>query len=608
MAANPPLKATDVKYLNKDFESFKRDLMRYAQAHFSGSFKDYNEASPGMTILELQAYVGDVLAYYMDQQFQEIKKETSRQTENIEAKTRGYKPKGQRAARVPLYWMVAVPASSSDGKFVPDISLLPQLRAGSQARGPSGVVFETVQDVDFKDYQPGDVQVYKTDKNGQVTHFAVRVLSDAIGAHTVSEVLQTPTNFAPWLKMPLAQSNVIEVVDVTDEQGNRWYQVDWLAQDVVFDQIVNTSTDQSIVPYVLRYRPAPRRFVVDTSISEGITYLQFGNGQGTSFNDELIPNIANMALPLAGRKNFTNIAIDPQNFLKTSTLGLSPYSTRLLARYRIGGGQETNVDAFTINKPIQALFDTIPPGVDITKANQVRTSIECINLVPSSGGGPAETPDEIKSNADSYFAAQARAVTREDYLAQIFTMPERFGRVEKAYVKPSEYNPFAVDLHVLGVDSNGWLVKPTPTLQENIRTYFTKLRMITEGINIMPAYIINIGVSFGIVVSPQYNRSEVLTNCLNVIKSYLQTSNMQIGEPIVLSDIRAQIQEVIGVISVYKLDVLAQYGRNPDTGLTYNSDVHFDVSGNTKHGIVYCPLDSVFEVRYPDRDILGETK
>ncbi len=608
--ANAALKATDVRYVNKDFESFKRDLMRYAQAHFSGSFRDYNEASPGMTILELQAYIGDVLAFYMDQQFLEIKQETARQIDNVEAfaRMRGYKPKGKRAARVGVQFVVAVPASSSAGKLVPDMSLVQKMLAGSQALGPNGTVFETIQDVDFSQFSPGDVQPSQFDNNGQVTFFAVRAATECLGARTVQEVITAPATFTPFLKMPLGQPDIVEVVDVVDQQGNRWFEVDWLAQSVVYDQIVNTGSDQSTVPYVLRWRSAPRRFVVERRLSDNTTFLQFGNGEGKQFNDQLIPSVANLALPVPGRRTFTNFAIDPQNFLKTSTLGLSPNGTQLLVRYRVGGGTETNIDAFAINKPGTITWEAIPAGVDQAKALAIRASLECINLNPSDGGGPAETIDEIKTNAGSYFAAQQRAVTKDDYLAHVFTMPERFGRIEKAYIKPSDFNAHAVDLHILTKDASKLLARPTVTLQQNIKTYFAKLRMVTEGINILPAFVIDIGATFGVVISPQFNRAEVLTNCLATLKDYLKIDNLQIGEPLVLSDMKAQLQNVIGVISVYKLDISSFFGLNPATGLRYREDVSFDVSANTKHGIVYAPPDSVFEVHYPDRDIVGETK
>ena len=186
-------------------------------------------------------------------------------------------------------------------------------------------------------------------------------------------------------------------------------------------------------------------------------------------------------------------------------------------------------------------------------------------------------------------------------------MPQKFGRVEKAFVKTSDFNPYAVDLHVLTLDDNGRLTHCTPTMQENIKTYFQKLRMITEGINILPADVINIGVNFGVVISPQYNRSEVITNCLTVLKDYLQLSNMAIGQPLVKSDMEALLQNIVGVISVYKFDVVSHFGTQGGTGLSYTEDVSFDVSANTRNGIVYCPKDAVFEVRYPDSDLIGES-
>ena len=257
-----------------------------------------------------------------------------------------------------------------------------------------------------------------------------------------------------------------------------------------------------------------------------------------------------------------------------------------------------------------AYFNNFGDGtpIGIQRMNAVKTSIECINLEQAAGGSPSETVAEIKVNADSFFAAQNRAVTKEDYLTQVFSLPAKFGKVEKAYITPSEFNPYAVDLHVLTLDSNGWLVHPTPTLQGNIKTYFDRLRMVTEGINILPANVVNIGVNFGVVISPQFNRSEVMTNCLRAMKEYLKTDNMSIGAPLVLSDMEATLQAILGVISVYKFDVVSHFGTNPDTGLDYNQDVNFDVTGNTKNGIVYCPTDSVFEVRYPDVDLIGESK
>lgn len=613
-----PTKATDIKYVNKDFEGFKRDLMRYAQAHFSGSFKDFNEASPGMAVLELQAYVADVLAFYMDQQFLEMKKETAKQIENVEAfaKMRGYRPRGKRAATVKVKFAVEVPAAGG----IPDPRFLPIISAGSQVQGPNNSIFELLEDLDLTKLTGDNAWEYrvsrKDDNTQTATHFAVRAEGDCVGAQTVAEIL-TVGEFTPYLKLRLGQSDIMEVIDVIDEQGNRWYEVDYLAQDAVMQASANAGTDSATVPYVLRYTATPRRFVVDRNLSDNTTYLQFGNGDGLSYNDELIPNVAQLALPIAGRKTFTNFALDPQNFLKTSTLGLSPYNTRMLIRYRIAGGSTTNADAGTINKVLNAVFNDFGDKSDISyvlKVNSIKNSVQCVNLEASTGGGEAETIAEIKANSDSYFAAQNRAVTKDDYLTHLFSIPAKYGKVEKACVNPSEFNPYAVDLHILTLDANGWLTKPTPTLQENVKTYFDKLRMLTEGVNILSAYVINIGVNFGVVISPRYNRSEVLTGCLSAIKEHLKTANLQIGQPLILSEMEALLQNISGVISVYKFEVSSNFGINPITKLTYAGaqgqveSVSFDVRANTKNGIVYAPPDAVFEVRYPDIDLVGESR
>jgi hypothetical protein len=599
------LKDTSVKYINKDFQGFKRDLMRYAQAHFSGSYQDYNESSPGMMILELQAYIADVLAFYADQQFLEIKQNTARQIENIEdfAKMRGYKPKGARPARVPLYFIAEVPASGS----APDPKYIPAISAGAQAIGPGGTVFETIEDLNLglsSAANPQTVRVSKVDGGGNPTFYAVRRWVDAVAGQTTTETISVG-DFTPFYRMPLGASDVQEVLDVVDREGNQWYEVDYLAQNAVLDQTANTTSDSGSVPYSLKWRSASRRFTVDYSVATNITNLQFGNGAGLSFDDELIPSIAAMALPVQGKSQITNFTLDPQNFLKTRGLGLSPANTSLTIRYRVGGGTQTNVPTLSINKVQSAnltFSSTLSSASEKATANAVRSSLEVINLRASEGGGDAESASEIKVNAASYFAAQARAVTREDFLAHILSMPVRFGRAEKAFIKNSDFNEFGVDIHVLSLDPDGKFQKPTSTLRENIKTYLKKLRMLTEGVTILNANVINLGLNFGVVISPRFNRSEVLTNCLTELKSYVKNSNMQIGMPLVRSDIEAILQNVNGVISVYKLELVGKFGS------PYTSDINFDVEANTKHGIVYCPGDAIFEVRFPDTDIVGESK
>lgn len=602
-------KQLQIKYLNKDFQSFKRDLIKFAQAHQSGAFQDFNETSPGMAILEFQAYVGDVLAFYLDNAFTEIKQDTAQQLDNVVAfaKSLGYKPAGKRASTVTQTFYVEVPATSLAGQIVPNDLYSPVMRAGAQNQGPNGVTFETVEDVFFSASLPTDprqVTASQFDNNGNPTYFAIRKDTTMTAGKTVTDSFVL-TDFQQFLTLQLSQPDVIEVLNVTDSEGNTWYEVDYLAQDTVFEYVPNTATDSDVVPYAMVLLPVPRRFITDMDPLSSKTSLIFGSGDGVSFDDQLVPNLADLALPLQGQPYFSSYAIDPQNFLKTRSLGLSPYDTVLTVTYRAGGGIVTNSPAGSINNVNSVELDFNVSDLDPGKQGAVVKSIETINVAQAQGGLDAETISEIKANSSAFFAAQNRVVTREDYMARILSLPAKFGAPEKVYVTQGSNNR-SVNIHLLALDPNGHLTQATPTLTQNIATYLQLYRMLTDGVNILGTNIINLGVNFGIVCKPKADRNSVLAKALAVVSAYLATANMQPSTPISISDLSAQVQALDGVVSVYKMDIVNLANTNAQ-GLQYSS-VTFDVAANTSNKILVCPENSIFEVKYPNNDIVGATK
>lgn len=602
------IKDKTIKYLNKDFVSFKRDLIKFAEAHHSGAFQDFNESSPGMLLLELNAYIGDTLSFYMDQSFSELKQETARQEKNVVsfAKSLGYKPKGKRAARGTIHWILEVPATTNrKGEIVPDDTYAPLLINGARAQGPNETVFETLDNLDFSASLGRQVTGSQFNADtGQPTHFAIRKSVDIVAGETKTENV-TVGDFEQFKTVELANEDVIEVLSVIDSDGNEWTEVDYLAQDTVFDSDVNTNSDSDEVPYILKLQTVPRRFITDRDPTTNKTSLIFGSGNGINYDDDLIPNLADLALPLAGRDTFTTYPLDPQNFLKTRGLGLSPFDTTLTVEYRVGGGSETNVPAGSIRKVAEAQLVFNTNSLNATKKSNVESSIECINLVPTEGGGSKETISEIKANSAAYFAAQNRIVTREDFIARILSLPEKFGKPEKVFVKRNNTNSLSLDVHILSKDNNGHLITSTDTLKSNIKKYIEPFRMITDGVNLLDTNIINLKLNFGVVVSPKFNRTEVLTKCLDVARSYLDTGKMQIGQPIVLSDLSAELQSVLGVLSVFELKFTNLVATNES--LSY-SNVSFDVKSYTRNSILYCPDNSIFEIKYPNKNIVGATK
>lgn len=609
------LQAKSIKYLNKDFQGFKRDLIKFSQAHHSGVFQDFNESSPGMAILELQAYVGDVLSFYQDMQFEELKHENAQQIENVVSisKQLGYRPAGKRAAHGTQTFFIEVPATTQGGTPVPDDTYTPILRKGSKVAGPNGVIFETLQDVFFSASSPTiDTSSPRMvtgsrfdDTTGLPTFFAIRKDCPITAGETTTDTVAVG-DFQQFKTVELSSPDVIEVLSVFDSDGNEWTEVDFLAQDLVFDLTVNSDEDQDTVPYILKYVSVPRRFITDRDPVTNKTSLIFGSGDGVNFDDELLPNLADLALPLPGRRTFTSFPLDPQNFLKTRSLGLCPFNTTLTVQYRVGGGSQTNVARGTIKTVNAATLDFTVSGLDPAKRGTVVGALETANLDKTEGGGPEETISEIKANSAAFFAAQNRVVTKEDFIARVLSLPAKFGSTAKVYVKRDNINPLALDIHVLAKDSEGHLCQATSNLTNNIATYLRPFRMLTDGVNILQTNIINMKVEFGIVVSPKMNRTEVLTKCLNVIRDYFGVDKIQIGQPIVVSDLVSELQNTVGVISVYRLDFKNMFGSQAD-GTTY-STVRFSPHAHTSNGILYCPENSIFEVKFPTRDIVGESK
>jgi hypothetical protein len=593
--------------LNKDFASARQGLIDFSQAHRSGALGDTSTPSPAMAIIELQAYAVDLLSFYFDQQFNELKEETARQIENVVAfaKSKGYKPTGKWAARGREAWLIEVPSTvDSQGNVVPDPLYVPVLEKGSRCATRDGVQFETLEDIDFSDDVGLDVTGSAFDSSGFPTHFVMRKFAEIIQGETRVETFPIQ-EYRKFRTIELSSPDVVEVVSVTDSEGNEWLEVDYLAQDWVIDSQTNEGDDSEDVPFVMKLVAAPRRFVSDWDPVTGKTSLIFGSGDGLGFDDELVPNVADYSLPLVGRRTFSSRPIDPRNFLRTRSLGLSPYDTTLTVNYRTGGGSRGNVTRKgVIDQAVQADFSFPTNNIDVLKKGAVESSVQCLNTEFTEGGRDGETIQEIKLNSDAFFAAQARLVTREDFVARVLSMPAKFGKPDKVFVKKVSDSP-SVDIHVLTRNSDGNLALAGNTLKRNVSTYLSRYRMLTDGVNILDGQIINFALRFGVVTAPKFNKNDVLVRCIERMMEYFDVDVMQIGQPIVRSDVTAELQSVQGVVSVYELTFSNVFGERG--GLSYSS-TRFDFTAATENGIVYCPDGSIFELKFPRKDIIGVAK
>ncbi len=606
----------DVKYLNKDFSQFRQNLISFAKNYFPDTYNDFNESSPGMMFIEMASYVGDVLSYYTDQSFRESMLSSAQENSNVLALSQlfGYKPKLNSPAKTMLDVFQLVIASGSGDNARPDLNYALSIDSNIELESEEGVKFRTINPIDFNNSP--DVSVYEIDSSGNISRYLLKKQVEVESG----EIKTLTFNFnepKPYDKIILPDSNTINIIDVTDTLGNKWYEVDYLAQDTIFEDIANIpfndpdiSIHRSTVPYILKLRKTPRRFVTRLRDDNQIE-LQFGSGLSVDHDEEIIPNPRNVGSGLDYLRRTTTDSIDPANFLYTSTYGIAPSNTTLTVRYTVGGAISENVGVNSITKIKNISYINETTNVDLSDS---KSSVAVTNPQPAIGGKSKENIDNIKQNAMAAFAAQNRAITREDYITRVYSMPSRYGSVAKAYIigdsqintKDTTYpsdvidNPYALNLYLLAYDSNKLFVEPNQALKENIRTYISQYRMLTDAVNIKTAFIINLAINFEISTRPNYNSNEVLLSCISKLRTLLSCDRMQINAPIDISALTVALDQVDGVQSVINLDIYNKAGGS-------YSNNKYNVQGAIRNSILYPSLDPcIFEIKYPNNDIRGK--
>ena len=607
----------NIQYINKDFTELRASLINYARTYFPTTYNDFTPSSPGMMFMEMAAYVGDVLSFYLDNQIQETYLQYARQTNNLYelAYMFGYKPNVTQVSTVDLDFYQQVPVV---GGTAPDFSYSLFIPANTIVTSTaSGSTSFIIQDpVDFSVSSSGDpteVTVYSVDGSGNPTFFLLRKSRKAISStiNTTTFTFGIPEQFST---VELTANNIVGILDIFDSDGNQWYEVDYLAQDTVFDSIKNTNTNDPNLsqysgdtPYLLQLKAVQRRFTT-RFLNSTTLQLQFGAGTSADTDEEILPNPDNVGLGLPFEIDKLTTAYAPSNFIFTKTYGIAPSNTTLTVRYLTGGGVGSNSPANTITSITSGTPTFINTNLTANTANYVFNSLAVNNLTAADGGGDGDTIEEIRQNSSANFATQLRNVTQDDYLVRALSMPAKFGVISKAYIEPTKAQSAAsgqaasiLDLYVLSFDVDSKLRTASQALKQNLSTYLSQYRMVNDSISIKDAFIINIGVNFDIIVLPNYNSNEVLTKCILALQDFFAIKNWQINEPIVLRDLYVVLDNIEGVQTVKNITISNKVGVN----LGY-SEFAYDIAGATLSGTVYPSLDPmIFEVKYPNQDIQG---
>jgi hypothetical protein len=635
----------EVNYLGRDFANIRSNLIEFAKSYFPNQYNDFNEASPGMMFVEMAAYVGDVLNYYVDNQFRETLLHHAEERKNIYeiAQSFGYKPKLSCPATVKLTFTIDVPAKLVSGNYVPNLDYAITIDSNSTISADNGTEFTLLDDVNFKtsgSLDKMDVAPLTPTSGNVPTNFRLTKTGMAKSGTRTSETF----SFGPskkFDKITLANERVNEIISITDSNNNKWYQVPFLAQDTVFESEENTelndpglSSYKNDTPYLLKLIKTSRRFTTRVR-DDNRMEVRFGSGISNNADEEIIPNPDNVGSSLGFGVSKLDESFDPTNFMKTQTFGLAPSNTTLTVNYNYGGAIEHNVAPRTITSFKTLNTSNSTTGLDSALTALVTDSISVVNLERATGGASEESLQEIKLNAGAYFNAQNRAVTKEDYITRVYSLPQKYGNIAKAFIIQDEQleqegqlevingqvkqiksidvvpNPLAMNMYVLGYTADKKLTQLNQAVKQNLKTYLSQYRVLTDAINIKDGYIINIGVRFSIVVRRGYNKNEVLFRAIQAVKRHFDTQKRQINQSIVLNDIAYVISLVEGVISV-----VPPQDNNPEKNIVVIENKHkvsegysgniYDTDAATRDGIVYPSLDpSIFELKYPNIDIQG---
>ncbi len=666
-------KGKDIKYLNKDFASFRGNLIEFAKTYFPKTYSDFNESSPGMMFIEMASYIGDSLSYYIDDTLKESLMTYAEDPQSVLALAQylGYKPKVTSPAITTLSVYQLVPSIGVGVNNKPDEKFYLRIKEGLLSNSTNNnIVFRTTDVVDFSDETGREISIYQRDANtGEPLFYLVKKYVQALSGE-LREKEVTFTNYVPFQKIDLDETNVIQIYDVRDSNGNKWYEVPYLGQEMVFVDTPNTEINdpdlyqfKSTVPFILKTIKTARRFVTKVN-QNNTTSIQFGAGDSSASDEQLIPNLKNVGLGLPNSISRLEESFDPTNFLKTKSYGTSPSNTTMTVKYMVGGGVDSNIAVGELTKINTIEFEEDTDAfnaVDFTIYTQIKNSVAIDNEIPGTGGRGAESLEEIRQNSLANFGSQNRAVTANDYQVRALSMPSKFGAVAKAFAvadgtldnnspasilaspnhlqeftdlvmsfvnkpdseEPTEQsvkqditrfligktsneneknNPFAINLYLLGYNVNGHLTGLSRGVKENLKTYMNEYRLLTDGINMLDGFVINIGIEFEIITFGNYNKSEIVTRCIDELKQYFSVDNWTFNQTINLSEVELLIANVEGVSSVPMLKITNKCGGK-------YSPNSYNIDAATKNKIIYPSLDpSVFEIKYPDSDIKGRVR
>ena len=574
-----------VNYTSRNFSSIRADLERYLQAFYPDQWQDFNVASPGAALLDLNAYVGDLLNHVADKKFNALFLDGVRQRVDAYrlAKTKGYRVPGVRPALTAVDFTINVPATANG----PDESYLPILRSGMRVAG-GGQVFETTEDIDFasdfsEDGVPNRTIFEVLNQNQELLSYQI-VKREKVRAG-VSKVIKREITDGnkPFYQLDLPDKNVLaiesiiiyEQLSVTstpsfsdfNDDDIKWYEVDFLPTSKIF---VKQSEDQDSTGNFEGYwKEVPRRFQKEF-LADGSCRITFGGGvESYSAYETYLDSLTGVENPFKPQS-----VINIGDILDNKALGKKmPQNCTVFIKYRVGGGLLSNVGTNVLQEVSNVLSNN--PGVDNNINNSVISSIRANNPFPALGGRGLPSIQEILNNTAANHAAQERCVTLKDYVSRAYQISGKFGAPFRIAGQVDENK---VIMHILSRAGNGDLVSPsTDRIKLNMIRYLSQYRMINDFIEINDGKIINLRVAVDLLIDgDNFNSKEIKQAAIKEINDFFDVEQWEMNQNIYVSQIVDILREIAGVINVVDIKLYNMQGGG------YSNTLHPQAGSNTQ--------------------------
>ena len=592
-------KIVPIDYTHREFQSIRNDLIQVAERLYPDSFRDFSEGSFGAMMVDAVAYVADQLNFYLDYNVNEAFLDTAYQYDNIvrHGRALGYKNRGRPSTFGTVSMYVLVPASATG--IGPDLRYTPIVKRGTRFSTTTGLNFVLTENVDFAAPTNAIVAARTNTITGAPTYYAIKAYGKVVSGYFTREQIKVGA-FERFKKVGISNPNMSEIISITDAEGNEYYEVDYLSQDMIFREVPNMNFRNDNVPSILKPYLVSRKFVVERGRTN--TVIQFGSGKAAGTN--VIADPGAVAMDIYGKDYITDTTFDPTRLSENESYGIVPSNTTLNVVYRITNPVNSNASVGSLNEVGNSIFEfSNPQDLDSGLMEEIRQSLEVSNEEPITGNVNELTSGEIKRKIFDTFPTQNRAVTQADYENLAVRMPEKFGAVKRCSVQrdPDERKR-NLNMYVISVDAVGHLTKCNNTIKKNLKTWLNQHRMINDTIDILDAYVINFGIQYIVKPKTGVDKYDLLEACNLALQKKFQTHSY-IGEHLSVADLYSELNKVSGVLEVSQVTIVNKAGANYST-------VSFNINENTSPDGTYIivPKNAVVELKFPATDIKGKVR